>query len=634
MKTKSRKTKTKASKMKPRKLQTKKHFSLWRAIVCGVMVGIVGTYFVWQGSAAVTFTQVGTHPQAINQPTSSGRTLQDLFAFNGKIYSGYGNYTDNDGPIAITPYTHSSGTFSQLFTQQTEAILNYRSINGKIYSPDIDPVAGESSGGYAIGEPWSAKTPLTALHLYDMATYTGSDLWIVGSAGSNAVAWRSTDGGNTWSTSLTVSPATASYVRFYWTGVIAGRLYVQSSDATASKYFNGTSWADGPYLFGFTSHPPELFAGKLVMLKSGLSTFDGTTVTTIPNFYQVNEGGASGITSLVRDIAVSGSYFYVLKTDDTIVRSTDLANWTEVGVGPSDSTSIAVLDDYVYIGGTEARLYRSTAAISDPPPPPADTTAPSVSVTSPSSGAILSNTATIDASASDANGVTKVDFYVDGGLKGTDTSSPFSYSWDTKTVSDGTHTLTAKATDPADNEGTSVAVDITVTNATTPDPSPTPDSPSSSPVTITPTSPGSSSGGTDGGVSETVELQIPESTDPSAPKIVKVEYYLDGDLIYTSTTPPFKLALDTRKYLDGTHTLTIKKYDSTGKVTTESQQLKIQNNLSLWQQVKIRFKAAWLPTFLSLVLATLIMALVKRPRIYLDAYYMLKRITKKPFHGL
>jgi Bacterial Ig domain len=89
-----------------------------------------------------------------------------------------------------------------------------------------------------------------------------------------------------------------------------------------------------------------------------------------------------------------------------------------------------------------------------------DTTAPTVSATS--SG--TSGTLNFSASASDSVGVTRVEFYVDNILKGADTASPYSLAFDSTTVANGTHSLTAKAYDAAGNVGTSSAVSFTVNN--------------------------------------------------------------------------------------------------------------------------------------------------------------------------
>ena len=93
-----------------------------------------------------------------------------------------------------------------------------------------------------------------------------------------------------------------------------------------------------------------------------------------------------------------------------------------------------------------------------------DTTLPSTSITAPVAGATVSGTTTVTASATDNVGVTKVEFYLDGALQTTDTSSPYSWSWNTTTATNGTHSLTSKAYDAALNTKTSTAVSVTVSN--------------------------------------------------------------------------------------------------------------------------------------------------------------------------
>ena len=98
--------------------------------------------------------------------------------------------------------------------------------------------------------------------------------------------------------------------------------------------------------------------------------------------------------------------------------------------------------------------------------PAADTTKPTVSITAPSAGNV-SNTVTVTANAADNVGVVGVQFKLDGNnLNAEDTSSPYSTSWNTKTASNGSHTLTAIARDAAGNVQTSSSVVVTVNNAT------------------------------------------------------------------------------------------------------------------------------------------------------------------------
>jgi hypothetical protein len=100
------------------------------------------------------------------------------------------------------------------------------------------------------------------------------------------------------------------------------------------------------------------------------------------------------------------------------------------------------------------------------PPASSDTTAPTVSLTAPANGAKVSNTINLTATASDNKAVSRVEFLVDGAVKGSDTSSPYSMSLDTKTLTNGTHQISAKAYDTSGNTKTST-VSVTVSNTGT-----------------------------------------------------------------------------------------------------------------------------------------------------------------------
>lgn len=93
-----------------------------------------------------------------------------------------------------------------------------------------------------------------------------------------------------------------------------------------------------------------------------------------------------------------------------------------------------------------------------------DTTAPDVSITSPSEGEELFTQETVSVSAVDNVAVTKVELYIDGQLKGTDQTAPYRYTIDTETIANGTRELQAKAYDEAGNIGNSATVEVTIKN--------------------------------------------------------------------------------------------------------------------------------------------------------------------------
>ncbi|MGR3179030.1 MAG: Ig-like domain-containing protein [Candidatus Anammoxibacter sp.] len=96
-------------------------------------------------------------------------------------------------------------------------------------------------------------------------------------------------------------------------------------------------------------------------------------------------------------------------------------------------------------------------------PPLTDDNFPSVSITSPDNGDIVSDTVNVTAKVTDGNGITKVEFYLDGTLKFTDTSSPYSWSWDTTLSTNGSYLLKAIAYDTINQTATN-QINVTVRN--------------------------------------------------------------------------------------------------------------------------------------------------------------------------
>jgi len=96
-------------------------------------------------------------------------------------------------------------------------------------------------------------------------------------------------------------------------------------------------------------------------------------------------------------------------------------------------------------------------------------TPPKVAMTSPSQGSTIAGLVNVTASASDAVAVTGVQFFLDGSTLGTQiTTAPYSLTWDSTTVGQGTHTLAARASNGARLSTTSTSVTITVSDPTNP----------------------------------------------------------------------------------------------------------------------------------------------------------------------
>jgi hypothetical protein len=174
-----------------------------------------------------------------------------------------------------------------------------------------------------------------------------------------------------------------------------------------------------------------------------------------------------------------------------------------------------------------------------------DTQAPTVSFTAPVSGATVSGTVSIQVAASDNTGVASVSLSVDGVIVATGSTAPYSFSWNSTTVANGPHTLTATARDAAGNTALS-SVTVTVNNAPADTVAPS--------VSITSPAAGAR-------VSGNVVVTVSASDNVG---VVKVELYVDGVLKATSIASPFTTKWNSRQAAPGNHTLQTKAYDAAG----------------------------------------------------------------------
>lgn len=173
-----------------------------------------------------------------------------------------------------------------------------------------------------------------------------------------------------------------------------------------------------------------------------------------------------------------------------------------------------------------------------------DTTAPTVSVSATGTSGVIS----FAASASDNVGVAKVEFLVDGVLKGTDTTSPYGLTLDSTGLANGSHTLVGKAYDAAGNVGTSSGVTFTVNNSTGDTTAPT--------VTASVV-----------GTSGTITLAASASDNVG---VTSVEFLIDGVSRGSDATSPYSLAFDSSALTNGSHTLVARAFDAAGNVGTSS----------------------------------------------------------------
>jgi hypothetical protein len=166
-----------------------------------------------------------------------------------------------------------------------------------------------------------------------------------------------------------------------------------------------------------------------------------------------------------------------------------------------------------------------------------DVTPPVVTITSPAEGSVQ-GTVLVSADASDAVGVSRVEFLIDGSLAVTDTEPPYTFEWNTWDYPDGSHAVAAHAYDAVENQGTSPPVHVTIANP---------------PVTSITAPPAGST------VSGTVVVSVVASDNGT---VSRVDFTIDGELVGTDSEFPYTYDWDTLAYADGSHSLTSRAYDA------------------------------------------------------------------------
>lgn len=226
-----------------------------------------------------------------------------------------------------------------------------------------------------------------------------------------------------------------------------------STVAPVSGYYQ-----NGNFIFASSSAPASL-TGKTVVctISDGLTPFAYTgsfslQFATSGNTYTVVGDG-------VHTGGSTGTYSYSLANRSTgkvqINDSLGGAFTVYLGVGDPAHGSYAIVRS---AGGFQIGDFVIL-----------DTTPPIVSISSPSAQTYsTSRTVTITATASDNIGVTQVDFYDGSTLKGSSSTSPFSYEWDFTAADNGAHIWTARAYDAAGNSTLSSSVTLTTSIDATP----------------------------------------------------------------------------------------------------------------------------------------------------------------------
>jgi hypothetical protein len=317
---------------------------------------------------------------------------------------------------------------------------------------------------------------ITGLRFYKAPANTGTHtghLWtgsgqLLGSltfTGESASGWQQTN----FASAVSISAGT-TYVASYHTNV--------GHYSANSFYFGRASgvdqWplhalgdgVDGPnsvFVYGASAFPTQTFLAENYWVDVVLGPVD-TTPPVVSMTAPANGASVSGTNVTVSanatdNVGVVGVQFKLdgANLGAEVTAGPYAISWDSTAASNATHTLTAVARD---TAGNKATATPVSVTVFN-----VDTIPPTVSMTAPANGTAVYGTVNVSATASDNNGVVGVQFLLDGASLGAEvTAAPYTITWNTTGVSNGSHSLSARARDAANNQATATAVSVAVSN--------------------------------------------------------------------------------------------------------------------------------------------------------------------------
>ncbi|XXF77002.1 Ig-like domain-containing protein [Myxococcaceae bacterium GXIMD 01537] len=320
-----------------------------------------------------------------------------------------------------------------------------------------------------------------------------------------------------------------SRVEFHADGVLVG----SDTSAPYAVTWNTAGLAHGDHVLTARAYDTLGNSAQSAPVRVWVDTVAPTVALTEPVAGSLLAGTASAIATVGDDVGLSRVEFYAGAVLLGTRTSAPFAlTW--------DTSSLA---DGSYALTARAHDTAGNVTQSAPVQVSVNNRPPAVALTTPSASAFVGGTITLSASASDGMGIARVEFHADGVLVGSDSTAPYSVTWDTRGFSNAEHTLTVRAYDTGGLDAWSAPVRVRVDNV---------------PPTATLTAPAAGAW-----LSGPVTLTAVAQDDVG---VAGVEFYLDGYPLGSDTTAPYTLTWDTTYYLTGSRTLEARAYDAAGNM--------------------------------------------------------------------
>ncbi len=184
--------------------------------------------------------------------------------------------------------------------------------------------------------------------------------------------------------------------------------------------------------------------------KLGSTTADITKPSAPTNLTVATQGSSEVQLSWTASTDNVGVTAYDIYRNNAKVSAVSTNSVLDTGLtaGTTYSYYVVARDEAGNLSPASTSVSATTAALTD-------RNVPVVSIFSPSDGASIGRSTTIQASARDDVAVVRMKLYIDGSLKESSSSGSISYTWTSRKAARGQHTITVKALDAAGNVGQS-----------------------------------------------------------------------------------------------------------------------------------------------------------------------------------
>jgi len=334
-------------------------------------------------------------------------------------------------------------------------------------SPSVALTAPTSGTAFASGEPVPFAAAATdsdgiaRVEFFAGAEKLGEDaaapyewVWLSPSAGAHSLTARAVDATGAIGTSAVVSivvDAPLGQKAFYRAINIFGPAV--TIDGRTWEPTSASNFQAGPSFYENQSVPlvPATDPARATMIRSsawGLTATQVSLLTVPAGTYEVYLTVWEDNTSATFDVRLEGS------TVLSGFRSGSAGSWSRLGpwlTTVSDGSIDVTAGPDANVSGIEVWRFASNPTSSTP----------TVALTAPASGATFPSGATVAlaASASDPDGIARVEFYAGASKLGEDLIAPYQLAW---APTSGVHSLTARAIDTVGSVGVSVPVSVTV----------------------------------------------------------------------------------------------------------------------------------------------------------------------------